>query len=64
MDGTLTQSAILPGSIINTKYGQIKGFNKSRRAVKMIGIRHQFKNIFPCKDDADEWKNMYIILLT
>ena len=36
----LTQSAILPGSIINTKYGQIKGSKRPRRAVKMIGNAH------------------------
>lgn len=40
MSGTLTQSAILPGSIINTKYGQIKGSKRSRRVVKMIGNAH------------------------
>ena len=40
MAGTLTQSTILLGSIINTKYGQIKGSKRSRRAVKMIGNAH------------------------
>ena len=40
MAGTLTQSTILLGIIINTKYGQIKGSNRSRRVVKMIGNAH------------------------
>lgn len=40
MAGTLAHSTILPGSTINTQYGQIKGSKRSRRAVKITGNAH------------------------